>query len=137
MKKRLSNFIAWVIGAFIFWFILVIISAFLIPDNKIRAIFILIICALIFVPIFIVKGKQLIKFDKEYKQKYLEKTKQTLTSEYQTVSLRYINTIPMEKVTSQAKVDSDGKIVCRIQVDFELIFNSYVDFCNRFSLEDE
>ena len=80
-----------------------------------------------------------IKQDIKSRKKALHKAKRELNPEYQPVLLKDARIIPVEMAKCQAKLDSDGKIVCKIHFDsdIEITLDSYEGFCFRFSLKDE
>ena len=74
---------------------------------------------------------------KEVRKKTLEKTKEKLGSEFTTVLLNSSGNISKEKFECQAKVDNDGKIICKIHVDFETKIDSYEEFLKYFHFSEE
>ena len=64
------------------------------------------------------------------------KNKQKLTSEFKQVILNYSEPISKELFECQAKVDDDGKIVCKIQLDYEVKIENYEEFLSFFHTQE-
>lgn len=80
-----------------------------------------------------------IKFQKAYKEydKWLkEHSNEKLNSEFQKVHLKTFDGINKEAVECQAKVNNDGKIICKVHLDIEDEFSNYEEFVKFFSCED-
>ena len=59
-----------------------------------------------------------------------------LSSEFKNVQLKNSGTIIKEAFECQAKVNNDGKIICKVQLDIEDEFGNYEEFAKFFSCED-
>ena len=70
-------------------------------------------------------------------QEALEKSKEKLSPEFTTVLLNSSDDISKEKFKCQAKVDNDGKIICKINVDFTTKIDSYEEFLRYFHFDEE
>ena len=79
--------------------------------------------------------KKLERALKKYKRKILEESKEKLSSEFKTVFLNNSSNISKEIFKCQAKVDDDGKIICKICVDYETKLNSYEEFLRYFHFD--
>lgn len=97
--------------------------------------FFLTICA--YIAISTTKLVRYQKWSKQYNQEIFEKTKKKLNSKFVTVLLNNPNDICEENFDCQAKVDNDGKIVCKVCVDFETIFDNCEEFLKYFHFSEE
>lgn len=140
MKDQSSNLLKWVLGGGVFCVLITAIEVGIVklttynyPENYEAYLPIMItitMCAYSIVTM--VKYVQYQKWHKEYRREILEGAKEELGSEFKTVLLNSSDAISKEKFQCQAKVDSDGKIVCKIYVDFETKVDSYEEFLRYF-----
>ena len=81
------------------------------------------------------------KYVKEYERKRLENAKKQLTTEFKQVLLNdALETISKDSVECQAKIDIDGKIVCKIKEDdleHEMKYESYEEFVKQFHFSED
>ncbi len=91
----------------------------------------------IYLIISVIKLVKYQKYAKNYKQEKLEKTSKELTKEFKQVLLNYSEPIPKDLFNCQAKVDDDGKIVCKIQLDYEVKIESYEKFLRHFHFNQD
>ncbi len=96
----------------------------------------ILITIFIYLIISIIKIIKYLKFAKNYKQGKLEKTSKELTKEFKPVLLNYSDPISKELFECQAKVDNDGKIVCKIQLDYEVKIENYEEFLRFFHTQE-
>ena len=96
----------------------------------------ILITIFIYLIISIIKIIKYLKFAKNYKQEKLEKTSKELTKEFKPVLLNYSDPISKELFECQAKVDNDGKIVCKIQLDYEVKIENYEEFLRFFHTQE-
>lgn len=89
---------------------------------------------LIFSVIIIVRY---LKYAKKYRQKKVEKARQELSTEFKEVLLNYSTPISEDLFKCQAMVDNDGKIICKIQLDYEVKLENYEDFLNFFHFSQD
>ena len=80
---------------------------------------------------------QCVKFEKEYKRNKVEKAKQELTSEFKTVFINNSGIISKDMIECTAKVDENGKIICKIHCDFKTELETYEDFLRCFHFDEE
>ena len=94
----------------------------------------ILITMLIFLIISVIKFLKYQRYAKNYKQKIIEKVSKELSTEFKQVSLNYSRPISKDLFKCQAMIDSDKKIVCKIQLDYEVKFGNYEEFLNYFHL---
>ena len=142
MKNQTRSTFKWVLGGGILCIFLVftqlLIRELIIPKEfqpYISAMIIITCC--VYCIISIVKIVQYQKWEKEYMQETLEKSKEKLSPEFTTVLLNSSDDISKEKFNCQAKIDNDGKIICKINVDFTTKFDSYEKFLRYFHFDEE
>lgn len=145
MKHRTSNLVTWILGGgllLIFLKIPEVRIAKLITQNepeKFDTLFIsmALFTLLIYVIIVSVKIVQFYNYSKKYKQEHLEKAKKELDSEFKTVLRNGSIEFSSEQLECQAKIDDNGKIICKIYVDYEIELDSYEDFIDRFHFDED
>ena len=144
MKNRYSNLMRWLYGGGAILVILTLpiyLIAKAIGQNNSEktiyyAFFMIIPIILIYVTIIIVKSVQYFKFEKQEKKETLEEARIWLTSKFKKVRLNNSKPIDEELFECQARIDTDGKIICKIHLDFETKFDSYEKFLHFFSLDE-
>lgn len=96
----------------------------------------ILITMFIYLIISVIKFVKYQKFAKNYEQEKLEKTRKELTKEFKPVVLNYSEPISKDLFECQAKVDDDGKIVCKIQLDYEVKIKNYEEFLRFFHTQE-
>lgn len=86
----------------------------------------------IYMIVAIIKSVQFFKYIEQHNQEKLEKSKITLDSDFKTVLLKSSSNIPAENFVCQAKIDDDGKIICKISLDYQTILANYEEFNEYF-----
>ena len=86
----------------------------------------------IYLVVSIVKSVQYFKWINQHEQEKLEETKKILNSQFKTVLLNSSIDIPKERFECQAKIGNDGKIICKIHLDFETNLDTYEQFQKQF-----
>lgn len=86
--------------------------------------------------ILIIKAFQYQKSVERYLQERVEEVEKELSSEFKTVLLKRSGDISKEMFECKARVNDDGKIICKIHVDFETEIDSYEDFIRYFRLNE-
>ena len=144
MKKRFENFLKSLLWGVVITTILLI-AGFLIASKIIQNKDDLSIClavmagiiGIIYTIFAFINLKKFEKYQKLYNMNAKEKVMNELTSEFKPVILRDSGDVPTEKFKCQAKVDENGKIICRIYVDYQTKLNSYEEFLKYFHLNEE
>lgn len=85
-----------------------------------------------FLIISVIKLVKYQKYAKNYNQERVEKVSKELSTEFKEVLLNYSEPISKELFKCQAKLDDDGKIVCKIQLNHEVKIESYEKFLRFF-----
>ncbi len=93
------------------------------------------ITLLIYVIASIIRTVRYLNDFKKYKQEGLEKAHKELTKESKPVRLNYAGAISKDLFKCQARIDDDGKIACKIQLDYEVKLGSYEEFFNFFDFD--
>lgn len=96
----------------------------------------ILITMFIYLIISVIKLVKYQKFAKNFKQEKLEKTSKELTKEFKPVVLNYSEPISKDLFECQAKVGDDGKIVCKIQLDYEVKIENYEKFLSFFHIQE-
>lgn len=96
----------------------------------------ILITMFIYLIISVIKLVKYQKFAKNFKQEKLEKTSKELTKEFKPVVLNYSEPISKDLFECQAKVGDDGKIVCKIQLDYEVKIENYEEFLSFFHIQE-
>ena len=96
----------------------------------------ILITMFIYLIISVIKLVKYQKFAKNFKQEKLEKTSKELTKEFKPVVLNYSKPISKDLFECQAKVGDDGKIVCKIQLDYEVKIENYEEFLSFFHIQE-
>lgn len=144
MKNRYSSLEKWVyVGGAIMVLLLlpIYLIAKVLGQNDVEKVFAyaFLLVILIFIVYFtgiIVKMVQYMKSEKKEKQKILEKAQSELTSEFKKVRMSHPNEINTKLFDCQAKVDTDGKIICKVHLDYETKYDSYEEFLRFFNLDE-
>lgn len=89
---------------------------------------------MIFFTINIVKHE---KQTKNQKQKKLEEANKELTTEFKQVLLNYSEPISKDLFKCYAKIDDDGKIFCKIELDYEVKIDNYEKFLRHFHFDQK
>lgn len=140
MQNQNKKIIRWVLGGGILCLFIVVLETFiadLISKNNSEVFrfyltIMILITMFIYLIISVIKIVQYQRYVKKYKSEELEKANKELTSEFKEVLLNYSEPISKECFECQAKVDDDGKIVCKIQLDYEVKIESYEKFLRYF-----
>lgn len=90
------------------------------------------ITAFIYLVISVIELVKYQKYVKKYKREEVEKASKELSTEFKKVLLNYSDPISKDLFECQAKVDDDGKIICKIQLDFETKIENYEEFLKFF-----
>ena len=144
MKNRYKSLQKWVYGGgaiFVLSSLPIFLIAKVLGQNDVEKFFAyaFLLVLLIFIVYFtgiIVKMVQWLKYEKQEEQEILENAQKELTSEFKKVRMSHPNEINTKLFDCQAKVDTDGKIVCKILLDYETKFDSYEEFLRFFSLDE-
>ncbi|MBR3002328.1 MAG: hypothetical protein IKF38_02005 [Clostridia bacterium] len=102
--------------------------------TMVAIVFFLYMLGLLFLVIaYIQYGKSV----KQQRDEALQQAQKKLTSEFQTVFLRNSSEISEKKFECTARIDENGKIICRIQTDIYWEPNDYEQFLRVFSFSQE
>lgn len=119
----------------------ILIAKSIFNDNpevwKPYAVTMILITMFIYLIISVIKLVKYQKFAKSYEQEKLEKTSKELTKEFKPVLLNYSEPISKDLFVCQAKVDDDGKIVCKIELDYVVEIESYEKFLSYFHFNQD
>lgn len=140
MQNQDKKLIRWLLGGGLLLLFMVALEMFiadLISKNNFEVFrfylsIMILITMFIYLIISVIKIVQYQRYVKKYKSEELEKANKELTSEFKEVLLNYSQPISKERFECQAKVDDDGKIVCKIQLDYEVKIESYEKFLRYF-----
>lgn len=140
MQDQNKKMFRWILGGGLLTIFLVIpemLIAKSISNNnpevyKSYAVIMILITLFIYVVISLIKLEKYQKFAKNYKQGKVEKVSKELTTEFKQVLLNYSEPIPKDLFNCQAMVDDDGKIVCKIKLDYEVKLKNYEEFLRFF-----
>lgn len=140
-NKKISR---WILGgglSAIFLIVLETIIATLIFKNntelwRSHVVGMILITMFIYLIISVIKLVKYQKFAKNFKQEKLEKTSKELTKEFKPVVLNYSEPISKDLFECQAKVGDDGRIVCKIQLDYEVKIENYEKFLSFFHIQE-
>jgi len=97
----------------------------------------ILITVFIYIIISVIKLVKYQKYAKNYVQERLEKASTELTQEFKEVLLNYSEPIPKDLFKCQAKIDEDGKIVCKIELDYEVKLENYEKFLRYFHFNQD
>ena len=144
MQDQNKKIIRWILGGGLLAVFLVIpemLIAKSISNNnpevwKPYATTMILITMFIYLIISVIKLVKYQKYAKSYKKEKLEKTSKELTKEFKPVLLNYSEPISKDLFVCQAKVDDDGKIVCKIQLDYEVKIENYEEFLRFFHTQE-
>lgn len=140
MQDQNKKIIRWALGGGILCVFLLIPEALIVDlisnnnseVNKFYSTIMFLITIFIYLIISVIKVVKYQRYVNNYKYEELEKANKELTSEFKEVLLNYSEPISKECFECQAKVDDDGKIVCKIQLDYEVKIESYEEFLKYF-----
>ena len=93
----------------------------------------------IYATISIIKLVKYQKYVKEYKRSRVEDAKKELTTEFKQVVLNDSLPISKDSFKCQAKIDNEGKIVCKIKVDldYEMKLENFEEFLEHFHFTED
>ena len=97
----------------------------------------ILITSFIYLIISVIKIVKYQKYAKNYKQEKVEKVRKELSTEFKQVLLNYSEPIPKDLFQCKAKIGEDGKIVCKIQLDYEVKLEDYEKFLRFFHFDQE
>lgn len=145
MREQNMKTFLWIgISGLIAVFILIpefIIAKLIFPDNlksyQNCITIMLIVTDLIYAIIATIKLIQYYKFEREYHKNKVSTTSNELTSDFDTVVLKDPQGIPVEVFECQARIDEDGKIICKVHCDFISKFDNYEDFLQHFHFAEK
>ena len=145
MQDQNKKILRWILGGGLFAASLVIpemLIAKLISSNnpdvyKSYAISMVFITSSIYLIVSVIKTVKYQKYVKNYKQGELVKASQELSTEFKQVLLNYSEPIPKDLFHCKAKIRDDGKIICKIQLDYEMKLKDYEDFLRFFHFDQE
>lgn len=140
MKDQEKNLFRWIGGGGILTVLLAIpemlIASWLSKKNPeifdFYSVVMLISTLFIYLIISVIKIITFNKYSKDYKRKELEKVSKNLTSEFTEVLLNSLDSISKESIECQAKIDDDGTINYKIQLNYEGHLENYEDFLKHF-----
>ncbi len=67
----------------------------------------------------------------------VEQARQELSTEIKQVFLNYSEFISKDLFECQAKVDNNGKIICKVQLDYEVKLENYEEFLSFFHFDQD
>lgn len=140
MKNQNEKLIRWIVGILMLYIFIYVFGAIIVDllFGKHFEVFLFHytfpLWLVLFLTLVVLLGKlvQSQSFIENYKYEELEKAKKELTSGFKKVLLNHSEPISKECFECQAKVDDDGKIVCQIQLDYEVKIESYEEFLRYF-----
>lgn len=91
----------------------------------------------IYLIISVIKIVKYQKYAKNYKQEKVEKVSKKLSTEFKQVLLNYSEPISKDLFQCKAKIGEDGKIICKIQLDYEVKLEDYEKFLKFFHFDQE
>ena len=144
MKNRYSNLMKWLCGGgaiLVASTLPIFLIAKAIGQNDSDktlycALLMMIPIFLVYTTIIVVKSVRWFKTEKQEEQETLEKAQKVLTSEFKKVWINYSSAINKKLFDCQAKVDTDGKIICKVCLDYETKYDSYEEFLRFFNLDE-
>lgn len=144
MEDQNKKIFRWILGGGLSVFSLIIlgmlITTSIFKNNpelwRSHVTWMILITMFIYLIISVIKFVKYQKFAKNYKQEKLEKTSKELTKEFKPVVLNYSKPISKDLFECQAKVGDDGKIVCKIQLDYEVKIENYEEFLSFFHIQE-
>lgn len=140
MQNQNKKIAWWVLGGGILMILLLIpetLIAYFISNNnsddfKFYCTVMFLITLFTYIIISGIKFEKYKRYVDKYRCEKIEKAQKELSSEFKEVKLNYSEPIPKEFFKCQAKVESDEKIVCKIQLEYEVKFESYEKFLTYF-----
>lgn len=140
MQDQNKKIIRWVVGGGILALFLTIpeiLIAKLISNNNPEVyesyvITMAVIIIFIYLTVSVIQFVKYQKYANNYKQEKIEKASKELTSEFKPVLLNYSEPISKDLFKCQAKIGDDGKIVCKIELDYEVKIENYEEFLRHF-----
>ena len=144
MEDQNKKIFRWILGGGLSAFFLIILETLIatpiFKNNtelwRPHVVGMILITMFIYLIISVIKLVKYQKFAKNYKQEKLEKTSKELTKEFKPVVLNYSEPISKDLFECQAKVGDDGKIVCKIQLDYEVKIENYEEFLSFFHIQE-
>lgn len=97
----------------------------------------ILITLFIYLIISVIKIVKYQKYAKNYTQEKVEKVSIELSTEFKQVLLNYSEPIPKDLFQCKAKIGEDGKIICKIQLDYEVKLEDYEKFLRFFHFDQE
>ena len=140
MQDQNKKIIRWVVGGGILALFLTIpeiLIAKLISNNNPEVydsyvITMAVITIFIYLTVSVIQFVKYQKYANNYKQEKIEKASKELTPEFKPVLLNYSEPISKDLFKCQAKIGDDGKIVCKIELDYEVKIENYEEFLRHF-----
>lgn len=135
-----SKLLQWLLGGvFLSWFLITleILIAKLIFNNNTYDFIMGLITIFIYVIIAVIKFVKYQKYVKKHQQEQVENASKELSTEFKQVFLNSSKSISKDLFNCQAIVDNDGKIICQIQLDYEMKFENYEDFLSFFHFSQD
>ena len=140
MQDQNKKIIRWVVGGGILALFLTIpeiLIAKLISNNNPEVyesyvITMAVITIFIYLTVSVIQFVKYQKYANKYKQEKLEKASKELTPEFKPVLLNYSEPISKDLFKCQAKIGDDGKIVCKIELDYEVKIENCEEFLRHF-----
>lgn len=140
MQDQNKKIIRWVVGGGILALFLTIpeiLIAKLISINNPEVyesyvITMAVITIFIYLTVSVIQFVKYQKYANNYKQEKIEKASKELTPEFKPVLLNYSEPISKDLFKCQAKIGDDGKIVCKIELDYEVKIENYEEFLRYF-----
>lgn len=91
----------------------------------------------IYLIISVIKFVKYLKYALNYQQEKVEQARQELSTEFKHIFLNYSEFISKDLFECQAKVDNDGKIICKVQLDYEVKLENYKEFLSLFHFDQD
>ena len=101
------------------------------------ALIMILITFFIYLIISVIKFLKYQKYAQKYQQEKVEQARQELSTEFKQVFLNYSEFISKDLFECQAKVDNDGKIICKVQLDYEVKLENYEEFLSFFHFDQD
>ena len=101
------------------------------------ALIMILITFFIYLIISVIKFVKYQKYAQKYQQEKVEQARQELSTEFKQVFLNYSEFISKDLFECQEKVDNDGKIICKVQLDYEVKLENYEEFLSFFNFDQD
>lgn len=145
MQNQNKKITRWILGGALVYFLLEIVIMLIIKtifENNPEtcgtyATVITLVLMFIYIIFCVIGVVRYNKYATKYENAEVEKARKELTAEFKEVLLKYPVPIDEDLFKYQAKVDDDGKIVCKIQLDYEMKFESYEKFLRYFHFNQD